>query len=157
MPCIIGIHHGIQTKYLGLFSNKFKESMVCHCHCNCTSRILCLESISIATMVHIKTCVHVGTLQVWPCARSLRTEMLQKNLRRLTPTTFLLTPKALSATLLLKMNRDAFNVAHLDILDIANKQATLPEIWTISCSFCYNLHDWVNIPPWLLGSKIIRK
>ena len=66
-----------------------------------------------ATMAHIKTCAHVGTLQVWPCARSLRTEMLQKSLRSLTRTTFLLTPKAVSATLLLKMNREVFNVAHL--------------------------------------------
>lgn len=35
------------------------------------------ESISVANMVHIMTCAHVGTLQVWPCARSLRTEMIQ--------------------------------------------------------------------------------
>ena len=70
-----------------------------------------------ATMVHIKTCAHVGTLQVWPCARSLRTEMLQKSLRRLTRTTFLLTPKALSATLLLKMNRQVFNVAHMEKME----------------------------------------
>ena len=40
--------------------------------------------------------------------------MLQKSLRRLTRTTFLLTPKALSATLLLKMNREVFNVAPLN-------------------------------------------
>lgn len=71
------------------------------------------ESISVANMVHIMTCAHVGTLQVWPCARSLRTEMIQKSLRGLTPTTFLLTPQALSATLLLKMNREVFNVAHM--------------------------------------------
>ena len=43
--------------------------------------------------------------------------MLQKSLRRLTPTTFLLTPKALSATLLLKMNREVFNVAHVGFLE----------------------------------------
>ena len=40
--------------------------------------------------------------------------MIQKSLRGLTPTTFLLTPQALSATLLLKMNREVFNVAQMD-------------------------------------------
>ena len=42
--------------------------------------------------------------------------MIQKSLRGLTPTTFLLTPQALSATLLLKMNREVFNVAHMEVM-----------------------------------------
>ena len=37
--------------------------------------------------------------------------MLQKNLRGLTPTTFWFTPEALTATLLLKMNRGVLDVA----------------------------------------------
>ena len=37
--------------------------------------------------------------------------MLQKSLRGLTPTTFWLTPEALTATLLLKMNRGVLDVA----------------------------------------------
>ena len=39
--------------------------------------------------------------------------MLQKSLRGLTPTTFWLTPEALTATLLLKMNRGVLDVAHM--------------------------------------------
>ena len=41
--------------------------------------------------------------------------MLQKSLRGLTPTTFWLTPEALTATLLLKMNREVLDVAHMDL------------------------------------------
>ena len=101
----------IRNQYLRLFSNKFKNlwyapAIVRH-------ELCAWNLISTSTVVHIKTRAHVGTLQVWPCARSLRAEMLQKSLRRLTPTTFLLTPKALSATLLLKMNREVFNVAQM--------------------------------------------
>ena len=39
--------------------------------------------------------------------------MLQKSLRGLTPTTFWLTPEALTATLLLKMNRGVLDVAQM--------------------------------------------
>ena len=39
--------------------------------------------------------------------------MLQKSLRGLTPTIFWLTPEALTATLLLKMNRGVLDVAHM--------------------------------------------
>ena len=60
-----------------------------------------------------KSCWNSGTLQVWPYARSLRAEMLQKSLRGLTPTTFWLTPEALTATLLLKMKRGVLDVAQL--------------------------------------------
>ena len=62
-----------------------------------------------------KSCWNSGTLQVWPYARSLRAEMLQKSLRGLTPTTFWLTPEALTATLLLKMNRGVLDVAQLQL------------------------------------------
>ena len=43
--------------------------------------------------------------------------MLQKSLRGLTPTTFWLTPEALTATLLLKMNRGVLVVAQMTRLD----------------------------------------
>jgi hypothetical protein len=41
--------------------------------------------------------------------------MLQKSLRGLTPTTFWLTPEALTATLLLKMNRGVLDMAQLQL------------------------------------------
>ena len=105
----------ITNQYLALFSNKFKESMVCPCHCR--SRTLCLESIFTATMVHITDMCSCWTSASMTLHQELTHCNVPKNVTayaglRGTPTTFSLTPKAVSATLLLKMNREVFNVAH---------------------------------------------
>ena len=52
--------------------------------------------------------------------------MLQKNLRGLTPTTFWFTPEALTATLLLKMNRGVLDVAQFVLAHARLKVSILP-------------------------------
>ena len=74
--------------------------------------------------------------------------MLQKSLRGLTPTTFWLTPEALTATLLLKMNRG--------VLDVAQMWVTVghPDIKRLNTNCCQNVWSahkqvWgMNQPIW---------